>query len=143
MKRDDVRTIIKGIHAHFRAPLSPGVLEGITSSMLPQLAHYSLEHVEPVATGLIRARKPTPGACPSMDEFLEACGDRHKSAVAATSYDRTEDTRYPVDNLVRGLDILQEHGDGDFTAFANTTGMPDNDRERVRYRARIIAGRSH
>ena len=37
----------------------------------------------------------------------------------------------------------QEHGDGDFTAFADKTGMPDNDRERVRYRARIIAGRSH
>jgi hypothetical protein len=143
MKRDDVRNIIKGIHAHFRAPLSPGVLEGITSSLLPQLSHYSLEHVERVATGIIRGRKPTPGNCPSMDELLDLCGDAHKSATAGnTKYDREEDYRYPIDGLLKGFEILQEDGDDDFKRYADKTGMPENDRRRVRYRASVIARRN-
>jgi hypothetical protein len=57
---------------------------------------------------------------------------RSGSKYSAVKYNKDEDFRYPVENMHEAFSILEHNGNADFIAFCKSTGMPENDIERVR-----------
>lgn len=53
-------------------------------------------------------------------------------------YDPIEDTRYPVSMMHTAFNILETKGNVEFVKYCESTNMPRNDRDRVRYKYRII-----
>ena len=63
---------------------------------------------------------------------------RSQAIPPLTQYDPVEDYRFPVQLLHKGLQVFQDRGPEAFNAFAGAVGMPRNDRDRVRCKARVM-----
>ena len=52
-------------------------------------------------------------------------------------YDKIEDHRYPIELMQKALTIYEEQGNGKFVEFCDSTHMPENDRDRVRFKHEV------
>lgn len=57
---------------------------------------------------------------------------RSGSKYSAIKYNKTEDYRYPVEKMHEAFELLERDGNQEFMRFCASTGMPENDIERVR-----------
>lgn len=53
------------------------------------------------------------------------------------TYDPIEDYRFPVGLMQRAFDIILEHGYTRYRAYCDATGMPQHDRDRVEFKAKV------
>lgn len=70
----------------------------------------------------------------------EAYDNYPKIGGSVIKYDSIEDFRFPVGNLHYGLNILETKGYAVFFRYADSAGMPSNDRDRVVTKHKVMTG---
>jgi hypothetical protein len=115
-----------------------GLTPGITRQYFERVRFYPLAALKFAISRHIEANRPQPSNFPTIRELGNLCADwlQLKPSVRASMmiYDRDEDFDYPVELMEKAHTILIHEGEEAFQVYANETGMPLNDRERVRQR---------
>lgn len=131
MDRERLKKNLVELYQYFK-------LSNLPDSKQIDLWHEDLKYIPDSALdgifAILKSNDNVPRNLPKA--FKHAYGTSGK--VVVINYDKDNDPRYPIENLWKGLSILEQQGDSAFNYYCESVKMPFQDRDRVRNKLNCI-----
>jgi hypothetical protein len=135
MDKESFTKLIADIFLYFRTDKMPSSAQ--VEFWYRECQHIPSDAIKSIQKEIFRDKDNIPRNIPKS--IIEAYGISPHEYRPVT-YDKTEDSRFPVELMKDSLVIMQTKGERAFMAFCQQAHMPTNDIDRVMTKHRVILG---